>query len=113
LRRGRAPNRIAFERTETLAGGTQATHIYTLEVPASGAPSADPVQITTGTVRDTAPAWAPKVLPARPDAPVDPDPPIAFERSTGGNRDLFIVAASGGAATNLTDVVSRPPALER
>src|SRR4051794_33409 len=89
-------NRIAFQRTETVSGVT-GTHIYTTVVPAAGQPPPGAAQaLTAGSGRDTAPAWAPhEITGAEVPPPAGPAPPIAFERSAGGPRDLYIISPAG------------------
>src|SRR5918996_1276927 len=92
------PALIAFQRTDSDSG---ITDIYSLDVDAGGAP----VRLTDAVAPDTAPAWAPDVLPGTPgenDEP-PPYPAIAFERVVGINRDIFVMNADGSGEVNVTN----------
>ncbi|MBV9512811.1 MAG: PD40 domain-containing protein, partial [Mycobacteriaceae bacterium] len=92
LNSGRA-TLIAFQRT---SGGQ--TNIYRIDA-STPEPSGHAIQVTNGGA-DTAPAWA-YVTPA--GAPSLPYPPIAFERSINGHRDIFVANYDGSDPTNLTN----------
>jgi hypothetical protein len=117
------PPAIAFQRT----GPDGNTDIYRLDAPPPPPGQAPPPprptedaelvtrDLEAATAADTAPAWAPEVLPGTPvpwaidgSDPGTPDqarfryPPIAFERSDGGKRDIFIANFDGSEVTNLT-----------
>jgi RTX calcium-binding nonapeptide repeat (4 copies)/WD40-like Beta Propeller Repeat len=89
------PALIAFQRTDSESGNAD---IYSLDVDAGGAP----VRLTDADAPDTAPAWAPGVLPGEFDDP-PPYPAIAFERVVGVNRDIFVMNADGSGEVNVTN----------
>jgi hypothetical protein len=92
------PALIAFQRTDSESGNTD---IYSLDVDAGGAP----VRLTDADAPDTAPAWAPDVLPGTPGRFDDPPPypVIAFERVVGATRDIFVMNADGSGEVNVTN----------
>jgi hypothetical protein len=92
------PALIAFQRTDSESGNTD---IYSLDVDAGGAP----VRLTDADAPDTAPAWAPDVLPGTPGEFDDPPlyPAIAFERVVGRNRDILVMNADGSGEVNVTN----------
>jgi hypothetical protein len=85
---------IAFQRT---AGGN--TNIYALNA-ATPEPNGQTVQVTHDVGADTSPAWASFPVPLAPSLAY---PPIAFERSINGHRDIFIANYDGTDETNLTN----------
>lgn len=92
------PTMIAFQRT---TNGN--TNIYLID-PSKPEPTGQVAQVTHGGA-DTAPAWAPNT-PAGDVPPTGgswPYPPIAFERSVNGHRDIFIANYTGDDATNVTN----------
>jgi hypothetical protein len=101
----RPPTMIAFQSTSQ-----GDTNIYAIQAPTpepagqpvlgTPEPAGQPVPVTRDVGADTAPAWAP-FAPA--GAPKLLYPPIAFERTVNGNRDIFIANYNGTDETNLTN----------
>ena len=95
---GFPPTMIAFQRT---TNGN--TNIYLID-PSSPEPTGQAVQVTHGGA-DTSPAWAP-YAPTGDVTPAGANwayPPIAFERSINGHRDIFIANYDGSDPTNVTN----------
>jgi uncharacterized membrane protein YgcG len=88
------PPLIAFQRT--IDGNT---NIYVID-PTTPEPSTLASPVTHDVGADTAPAWAPFPVAGEPPSTY---PPIAFERSVNGHRDIYVTNYNGTGETNLTN----------
>lgn len=91
------PPMIAFQR---MLNGQ--TNIFTINAANPESPTNPVHQVTAGGA-DTDPAWAPYPPRGEPTSSSTTYPPIAFDRSVNGHRDIFVANYDG---TDLTDVTN-------